>query len=337
MSNETEQTEKTSEDKVARSGGLDFGAVFAKLKDLGSFLSLDGKASRGEFWTTVLLLSLPLALLSGIFTVIALFCLKEPLSIPLGLFAALTSTCLAVANLAVFPVMVRRLHDAKVSGWLAVACFAVSAVPYYYLGYAGWIVILVVGILPPKADADGLPATGSAEKAKMWALAVLLSVLAAAMAGSMMDAFASKHLFENAFENVGKAFEKAGKEMEKEFEKSRSSFEKEMNSSWGTEFGGKMKRLSDEGAAAAPDEWDGPVKSYENRESRSSGGWGDKANVSDSDMVGRYEKHLRKMNKEAGGKLLSESDIRLTVEEFKKKPLAERRAILSRVEDWMSR
>ena len=128
MSDGNGQTEKTPETKSAKSGGLDFGAVIAKLKDLGSFLSLDGKASRGEYWATFLLLSLPLVLLAVILTVVTVC-----FDLHAGVFSVLISTCLVIGNLVIFPVMVRRLRDAKVNVWLSVACLAVAAVPI--LGY----------------------------------------------------------------------------------------------------------------------------------------------------------------------------------------------------------
>ena len=237
MSDENEQAEKTPETKSAKSGGLDFGAVIAKLKDLGSFLSLDGKASRSEYWATFLILWLPLALLSGVFTTLAL--VLDPkdfpnlLSYPMTLFIGLSSACLMFANLVMLPVLMRRLRDAKISPWLAVGCFALAVVPFPWFGYAGALAILAAGIFPSKADADGGSATGIAANAKMGLLMTLLLVLAAGMSGSMMAYFTAWFQERSVAKKIEKAMENASKELEKQSEKLKKEIEKDMGEMFG--------------------------------------------------------------------------------------------------------
>ena len=321
MSNETELAEKTPEDKVAKPDGLDFGAVIAKLKDMGGFLSLDGKASRGEYWATFLILWLPLALLSGVFTTLAL--VLDPksfalLSYPMALFTGLATMCLVAANLVMLPILMRRLRDAKISPWLAVGCFALAVVPFPWFGYAGALVILAAGIFPSKADADGAPAAGTAANAKIGFLMPLLFVLAAAMSGSMMAYFTAwfqeKSVMSNFEKNKDKALEEAKKQSEK--------LKKEM----GESFGGNSFDDDDDESSG----W-----------GKKSRGWGRKeperekvsvsrktAGASDSSMVSKYESYLRRMAKEMPG-LASESDIQQALREFKRSSPAKQREILS--------
>lgn len=169
---------------------LDFGAVFAKLKDLGSFFSLCGKASAGEYWSTAILLFVPLFVLSLVCTIIAL--VLDPsatsgmVSYPMAFFTALATTNLVAAVLAMFPVTVRRLNDARFSAWFALAPIAVVAFPCPWFAFASIGAVIAFGFLPAKGDADEAPAT-----VKPWfsMLVVLLAVLAAAMYGSMMTYF----------------------------------------------------------------------------------------------------------------------------------------------------
>ena len=319
MSNETEQTEKTSEDKVAKSGGLDFGAVFAKLKDMGSFLSLDGKASRGEYWATFLILWLPLVLLSGVFTTLAL--VLDPksfalLSYPMALFTGLATMCLVAANLVMLPILMRRLRDAKISPWLAVGCFALAVVPFPWFGYAGAVVILAAGIFPSKADADGVPAAGIAANAKIGILMPLLFVLAAAMSGSMMAYFTAWFQEKSVTKNIDKAMKEASKELKKESEKFKKKMEKDM----GDVFGGNSFDDDDEESSG----W-----------GKKSRGWGRNEKVSArretasaSDLVGRYESNLRRIAKEAPG-ALSESDIQDALRDFKNSSSNKQKELLS--------
>ena len=202
MSDENRQAEKTSEGIKAKFGGLDFGAVIAKLKDPEKRFSLDGKASRGEYWATFLLLSFPLALLSGGLLSVALFSdlsdmgklissfAGEGTSMALGLsFPILASAFFTIANLMMFPVTVRRLRDANICVSLAaimtsaVVFFAVAAVFCPWLVCGSVLIVLAPGILPSKTGATDTQAAGGAAKAKMCFLAAVLFVLAATMSG----------------------------------------------------------------------------------------------------------------------------------------------------------
>ena len=198
MSDENGQAEKTSEEIKTKFGGLDFGTVIAKLKDPEKRFSLDGKASRGEYWTTFLLLSLPLALLSGGLLSVALFSdlsevgklISSKGAVVLAAsFPILASAFFTIANLVMFPVTVRRLRDANICVCLAaimtsaVVFFAVAAVFCPWLVFGSALIVLVPGILPSKTGADETQATGGAAKAKMCFLAAVLFVLAATMSG----------------------------------------------------------------------------------------------------------------------------------------------------------
>ena len=334
MSNETEQTETTCEKK---SSGLDFAGVIAKFKDLGKFLSLDGNASRGEYWATFLILWLPLALLSGVFTTLALVLdpkdLPGLLSYPMTLFIGLSSAFLMFANLAMFPVMVRRLHEAKLSVWLAVGCFALAAVPFPWFGYAGAIVVLAAGAIPPKADADGTPAIGIAEKAKMTFLVALLFVFAAAMSGSMMAYFTERRQSKN-FEAK---CEEGAKDLQKELEKQSEDMKKDMEKTFGRAFDddddfkgrGKKKRSSGWGSMDKDDVKEA-AKAAMDAAKAVDYEFGSKADDSGEDLASEYERCLRKINKEMGGAALSESELRAALKEFKKMSPREQREMISK-------
>ena len=211
MSDENGQAEETSEAKSAKSGGLDFGAVFAKLKDVGSFLSLDGKASRGEYWAFFLTLWLPLTLFSGGLLYDALI-LKDGAMVQGA--SLLASAFLTIANLVMFPVTVRRLRDANICVSLAaimtpaVVFFAVAAVFYPWLVCGSALIILAAGILPSRTGADGAQAAGVDAKAKMCFLAALLFVFAATISGSMMDRFILSYKLKMVGEKLEKEADK---------------------------------------------------------------------------------------------------------------------------------
>ena len=218
MSNENKQTSELGNDKVESSGGFDFSAVIVKLKDLSSFVSLDGKALTNEYWSTFVMLALPFVLLAVVFTVIAIY-FTNPFTVLLGACVALASTCLVLVNLLMFPVMVRRLHDAKVNAWLAVICLALAAVPCPYLGFASGIIILVTGFLPSKADAVEIPAVGVVEKTKMWILGVMFTVLAAAMVGNLLNRSISLYNIQHNIDKIGRLLKEEGVKNKKHLKK----------------------------------------------------------------------------------------------------------------------
>ena len=330
MSDENEQAEKTPEAKSAKSGGLDFGAVIAKLKDLGSFLSLDGKASRSEYWATFLILWLPLALLSGVFTTLALVLdpskdqkgfLPVLFSYPMALFTALATACLVIANLVMFPVLMRRLRDAKISAWLAAGCFAVAAVPFPWFGYAGALIVLAAGIFPSRVDADAISAAGITEKAKMNSLSVLFFVLAAVMSGSMMSYFTAWYQVRAANNEIEKNIDKAKDAAKEASDKLKRDMEKGMGGTFGD--GSFDDESSGRGRKS---------RGWGHRESKSEGAASARrvkaVSASDSSAVSRYESFLRRMAKEAPG-ALSESDIQQALRDFKNSSPAKQREILS--------
>lgn len=210
MSNEGGLAEKTSE-KKAKFGGFDFGAVIAKLKDPEKRFSLDGKASRGEYWATFLLMSFPLVLLSGGLLSVALFSDLSDMGklisskgavVLAASFPILASVFFTIANLVMFPVTVRRLRDANICVCLAaimtsaVVFFAVAAVFCPWLVCGSVLIVLAPGILPSKTGATDTQATGGAAKAKMCFLAAVLFVLAATMSGLATGYFILRYKLE---------------------------------------------------------------------------------------------------------------------------------------------
>jgi len=207
----------TAAGETVKSGGLDFAVVKTKLKNPADFFSLDGKTSKGEYWATVLMLSIPLDVLFVLFAVIA-SCLDPSgleefgrkgggnvvlFTFPMGMFTALAGAFMAISNLVMFPAMVRRLRDARITPLLGVFALAVAAVPY--LGYASAAIIFTVGFLPAKADVAEPPAGDSSSKIRIWILAVVFSALAAAMTGSMI---ASSITQDNFVDKFGKTFDR---------------------------------------------------------------------------------------------------------------------------------
>lgn len=94
---------------------------------LKNYANFGGRASRKEYWMFTLLASVALALLIslGILTGVMM------------IMAGIAALVLIVPSIAL---SVRRLHDAGYSGWW----YLLSFIPY-----AGFIVMLIIGLLPP--------------------------------------------------------------------------------------------------------------------------------------------------------------------------------------------
>lgn len=133
-----------------------FGEVFRKLRDLPAYLSLDGRARRGEFWCTVLVPVLPLTVTAGVLAFVIALCAKG------GLFAlwlyGLVQILSMAASVALYPVFVRRLHDLGISGWLAVGLIAGQIVPWIG-SLAMSVCTIVFGCIPGRATENAYGAS----------------------------------------------------------------------------------------------------------------------------------------------------------------------------------
>ncbi len=126
-----------------------FGSVVKKLlRPLEYFTQVNGRARRGEFWTTALLVLLPATMLTLIFSIVALA------SGNVFIYAVLSLPTTAL-GLLILPVAVRRWHDLGVTGWLAVAAqgimwFPISAIPILgaLLGFLASVACIVFFCLP---------------------------------------------------------------------------------------------------------------------------------------------------------------------------------------------
>lgn len=98
------------------------------------FFSLQGRASRKEWWIVTTVSGL-LLILIGILVVSA-----ENMSIDSEDFE-ITVGCLALANLVVTtPVSVRRFHDMNLSGWFVIVLYLITIIPARCLGFANlWL------------------------------------------------------------------------------------------------------------------------------------------------------------------------------------------------------
>ena len=127
-----------------------FGEVFAKVKNFkNEFLSLNGRARRGEYWTTFLVFGLPLIFIT-IYSLIA-----GALSFNMTIFATIgliTSICW----LLLFPISVRRWHDFGLPAWVAVGIQAVDILTRFgvpaigsIVGLASFVFMLLPGSVLP--------------------------------------------------------------------------------------------------------------------------------------------------------------------------------------------
>lgn len=140
-------------------GGIQFGSAIGKLKDVSAFLSLDGKATRSEYWTTFLLVVLPLGLVGAICNIVCL--VMNPftasgnvgaVSVGASLLYWLGATLTGLSYIAFFPVMARRMRDVGLTPWIAVAYLGVLILPFY-IGTLAGVFFIVAGCLPSKANA----------------------------------------------------------------------------------------------------------------------------------------------------------------------------------------
>ena len=129
-----------SEKKTAVLPAAPFGMVVKNLlHPLDYFSSVNGRARRGEFWTTVLLVVVPELTFMTIVTILATY-LRSAV-----LFAIL-SLPLSVLGLLMIPVTIRRWHDLGVTGWLLVVCLGVLGFPGTAIPVAGPILAFLFSI-----------------------------------------------------------------------------------------------------------------------------------------------------------------------------------------------
>lgn len=117
--------------------GATFGQAVARF--FRSYARFSGRASRSEYWWVTLAL-----VLTGILAAVVLLGLPSVTqSEPITTTIALTVAGVLVLGCALpsWALLVRRLHDADLSGWMAL----LSVLPY-----AGVILQVVFGVLPPK-------------------------------------------------------------------------------------------------------------------------------------------------------------------------------------------
>jgi len=104
-----------------------------------SYARFSGRASRSEYWWTTLALGLAGAL--GVGTVVGLQSATQ--SEPITTTIAVSVVALVALGCALpsWALLVRRLHDADLSGWMSLLTV---------LPYAGAILQIVFGMLPPR-------------------------------------------------------------------------------------------------------------------------------------------------------------------------------------------
>ena len=117
--------------------GATFGQALSRF--FRSYVRFSGRASRSEYWWATLAL-----VLTGILGAVLIFGLpsatqSDPITTTIGLsvFVLVALGC----ALPSWALLVRRLHDADLSGWMSL----LSVLPY-----AGAILQIVFGMLPPK-------------------------------------------------------------------------------------------------------------------------------------------------------------------------------------------
>ncbi len=121
-----------------------FGEVFKKLLNpLKYFTEVNGRARRGEYWSTALMILLP-SIVIGMFVGFLAVLLRS-----LTAFIIL-SLPIAILGFFMIPVTIRRWHDLGVTGWLAIVTLAItgfpcSAIPFLgaFLGFVANVTCIV--------------------------------------------------------------------------------------------------------------------------------------------------------------------------------------------------
>ena len=129
-----------SEKKTAVLPAAPFGLVVKNLLyPLTYFSSVNGRARRGEFWTTALLVMLPTYTLLTIVTILSVSARSVALFVVLSL-------PLSVLGLLMIPVTIRRWHDLGVTGWLVVVVLGVLGFPCTAIPIVGPILSFLLGV-----------------------------------------------------------------------------------------------------------------------------------------------------------------------------------------------
>lgn len=123
-----------------------FAAVVGRLARPEELLSLDGRADRGEYWATYLVVVLPLVALWG--AAYGIGVLSDYVQTH-AVCVSIAGAASVLANLAFLPVMVRRARDLALPPWAALALTVVCSLPY--VKWLGMIAVVVLGCLASKA------------------------------------------------------------------------------------------------------------------------------------------------------------------------------------------
>ncbi len=114
------------------------------------FFTFSGRASRSEYWYTMLfLLLISIALFAMVFVVIGLPSSSSTFESgpPVAgmIMIGLASLAYLVAIIPTIALTIRRLHDRNMSGWWYLGFFVLGMVPY--VGFLATIAMLVITIL----------------------------------------------------------------------------------------------------------------------------------------------------------------------------------------------
>ena len=117
-----------------------FGDVFRKfMNPLKYFTEVNGRARRGEYWSAVLIVALPAAILGLLAGFLAIIMRS------LTVFIILTLP-MAILGLFMIPVTIRRWHDLGATGWIAIITLAVTGFPCSAIPILGSILSFIASV-----------------------------------------------------------------------------------------------------------------------------------------------------------------------------------------------
>lgn len=191
--NGNEVTEAKAPEAQPRDKGKGaFAAVIEKILHPEELLSFDGRADRGEYWASYLLLFMPLMAVFGAAYGIGVFSdYVQTHTVCISIAAAAA----VIGNAVFLPVMVRRANDISLPVWMAVAVFCACFVPL--LKWPAQIAVVVLGCL--KAKGDGGAAKPEAKLTPRmlclyWLLAAAFAAMGAAQMGYSFDETVNKRI-----------------------------------------------------------------------------------------------------------------------------------------------
>ena len=109
------------------------GELIKPWRRIGDF---NGRATRKEFWSAMIQLTLIFALLIAFFVALAQ---SEPGAAVMILMSVLLLAFLVVGAVVSTSVAIRRIHDFDVTGWLVLT---------FYIPYLGGVAMIVIGCIP---------------------------------------------------------------------------------------------------------------------------------------------------------------------------------------------